>query len=59
MRTVKNLIEELQKFPPTALCGAYEGEATGICVHTDKGYGFIHCADSAGLCEDKETEMPK
>jgi len=32
MRLVKDLIAELQRFPPDARCYAYEGEITGVVV---------------------------
>lgn len=32
MKTVASLIRELGKFPPDALCYAYEGEVRGIVV---------------------------
>ena len=53
MRTVKNLIEELQKFPEDAACHAYEGEDTGITI---VGYGFIYLSGSL-IYKDKETEI--
>lgn len=32
MITVAKLIEELQKYPPNALCYAYEGEVVGVVI---------------------------
>jgi len=32
MRTIKSMIEALQKFPYDAMCYAYEGEVTGIVI---------------------------
>ena len=48
MRTVKNLIEELHKFPSDALCYVYEGELCGIVI-ARKGaswrQGVIYCSE--------------
>lgn len=57
MRTVSQLIEELQKFPPDAQVSAYEGRDTGLIID---GHGFIPCRpeylDSLGIVEgDGET----
>ena len=44
MRTVESLIRELQKFPPLAMCKAFEGEETGIVVRdrvTGDEAGFV------------------
>lgn len=46
MRTVENLIHELRKFPPDAMCSAYEGEVIGIVISKPGnigGPGVIHC----------------
>jgi hypothetical protein len=32
MRSVKSMIDELQKFPEDAMCYAYEGEVTGLVI---------------------------
>jgi hypothetical protein len=34
MRTVGDLVAELSRFPPDALCYAYEGEVRGVVVVT-------------------------
>ncbi len=65
MRTVKSLIEELQKFPPGATCFAYEGEVSGLIVNYGNQYlingaivpyqiGTIHCGE--GDRDEPETE---
>lgn len=51
MKTVAELIQELNKFPDDAECNAYEGEACGIVIThvTDDGTnrsGFIYCSDT-------------
>lgn len=51
MKTIKELINELQKFPPDAKCFAYEGESTGISIFMDGRDGFIYCSP-------KETADP-
>ncbi len=45
MKTVKELIDELKKFPEDAECFAYEGEDSGISIHSkdNKEHGFIFC----------------
>lgn len=46
MKTVKKMIEELQKFPLDAKCYAYEGEASGLGIVTaDNKHGFIYCSE--------------
>ena len=45
MKTVKQVIKELQKYPPDATCYAYEGEVTGLNIGED--IGFIDCHTSA------------
>ena len=58
MRTVKELKEELSKFPDDAVCFAYEGEVTGITITpAARGpwkFGFIYCCDVNG--EERPTE---
>lgn len=45
MKTVKQLIRELEKFPEDALCYVYEGEVTGIIVnHKDIEEAVIYCS---------------
>lgn len=50
MRTVANLIHELQKFPEDAMCSAYEGDGIVAIVISKPGYknghGVIHCGSS-------------
>lgn len=45
MKTVKELIDELKKFPEDAECFAYKGEDSGISIHSkdNKEHGFIFC----------------
>lgn len=61
MRTVKELQEELEKFPDDALCFAYEGEVTGIIIFRlgrEIGpQGVIHCCDRDE--PEAETELLK
>jgi len=46
MKTVKEIIEELSKFPPDATVTVYEGEVTGIVIsNKDHELGFIDCLD--------------
>ena len=35
MKTISEIIDELEKFPPDALAYAYEGEITGIVIVKD------------------------
>lgn len=52
MKTVKELIKELSKYPQDAKCSAYEGEACGInimWIDNGRKSGFIECS------EQKET----
>ena len=57
MKTVKKMIEELQKFPLDAGCYGYEGEAAGLGVKTKDGkYGFIFCGETDKNEDDCETE---
>lgn len=44
MKTIKDLIAELQKFPEDAVCYAYEGEDYGLVIKRGDQYGFIHCS---------------
>ena len=53
MKTVKKMIEELQKFPLDAKCYAYEGEVSGLGIVTaDNKYGFIFCSE---LSKDEDN----
>jgi hypothetical protein len=50
MKTIKELIDVLSKFPLDAKCHAYEGEACGISISwigADNGIrsGFIECSE--------------
>jgi len=60
MKTVKELINELKKFPEDALCYGYEGEGMGIAIRTKDGkkHGFIYAGESE-ISKDKETEILK
>lgn len=59
MKTVKELIEELKKFPEDALCYGYEGECVGISIETkDERWGFIYAGGDKN-CKDAETELLK
>jgi hypothetical protein len=60
MKTVKELTEELKKFPEDALCYGYEGEGTGIGIVSKDGKkkGFIYAGESE-ISKDKETEELK
>ena len=58
MKTVKELIKELKKFPPEAQCCAYEGESVGLSIFLDKKTGFIHCGGLCG-CKEDNTEIFK
>lgn len=56
MRTVKSLIEELQKFPEDAKCYAYEGEFSGIVIQSENNkQGVIYCYES-NRYPDPDTE---
>jgi len=56
MKTVKQLIDDLSKFPEDAKCYAYEGEVIGIIVTDGEQDGVIYCSES----EDHEpTEFFK
>lgn len=57
MKTVKDLIKELQKFPEDAMCYGYEGENTGIGIKIKDGkYGFIYACELED-CKESETEI--
>ncbi len=55
MKTVRELKEELSKFPDDALCSAYDGGqgSEGIFVQKADLQGFIYCSESDN---DRETE---
>ena len=58
MRTVKELIAELQKFPEDAQCYAYEGEAFGLNItdaNDSDNNGFIHCGPYTN--DEPETKL--
>lgn len=60
MRTVKELREELAKFPDDAVCYAYEGEVSGIVISPpgkSGGPGVIHCAEGRPLGTEPDTEL--
>jgi len=49
MKTVAELIKELQAFPPDSKVHAYEGEAIGLTVYNpagDREIGFIDVSPS-------------
>jgi hypothetical protein len=54
MKTVAELMRELEKFPDDARCWAYEGEVTGIVIESKNGTksGLIHLKGSG---TDEET----
>ena len=56
MKTVKELIAELKKFPEDALTYAYEGEVVGIVVidKYNRMHGFIY---NKAHGPEKETEI--
>jgi hypothetical protein len=54
VRTVKEMIIELKKFPLDSKCFAYEGESIGVSVMLGKKIGFIHCRE--GNCKENDTE---
>lgn len=59
MKTVKEFIKELKKFPDDAMTYAYEGECVGIGITTKDGrYGFIYNGESKKY-KDSETETLK
>lgn len=54
MKTVGELIKELEKFPKNSLCWAYEGESTGIAIRNNIGdpkHGFIYCSEGEDTYE--------
>jgi len=57
MKTVKDMIKELKKFPPEAKCFAYEGECVGLSIfsgsNSNSKWGFIFCGEKG---KDAETE---
>jgi hypothetical protein len=64
VRTVKELKEELSKFPDDAVCFAYEGEVHGIVIEmmqdgkrNIRKQGVIHCGESCKLGDEGETEL--
>lgn len=65
MRTVKELREELSKFPDDCVCFAYEGEVTGIIIERPakdgrrnmREQGVIHCGER-NQEEGKTTLLP-
>lgn len=57
MKTVKQMKEELAKFPDNAECYGYEGEACGLGIKLKGKYGFIHCSERNG--KESETELFK
>jgi hypothetical protein len=61
MKTVKQLREELAKFPDNALCYAYEGEVCGVIVtHPTRRYagqGVIYCGEGTDPRNESETEL--
>lgn len=55
MRTVASLIRELQKFPPDALCHAYDGiEDVGVTI---RDHGFIRCREADPLDDPVPAEV--
>ena len=60
MKTVKKMIEELNKFPLNACCYGYEGDAVGIGIKTDDGkYGFIFCSENPVNEDEVKSEELK
>lgn len=57
MRTVKNMIEELKKFPEDAMCYAYEGECCGLGIKHGNKYGFIPASEGGENDMSYETEI--
>ena len=45
MKSVKQIIDELSKFPGDAKVYAYEGEVCGIIIVKDEKQGVIHCSE--------------
>lgn len=59
MRTVASLIRELQKFPPDAMCHAYEGERCGLTVMSataEAQIGFVDASESGDDESDKAAD---
>lgn len=61
MRTVKSLIEELQKFPADAMCYAYQGEIDAVVIIGDKEVygetqGWVECGRTEGE-DEVETKL--
>lgn len=59
MRTVQSLKDELDKFPPDALCYAYDGEIRGVVVVTAAGnaeLGWVHCGEGDKVEEATEVK---
>jgi len=65
MKTVAQVIAELQKFPPDAWCYAYEGEMHGIVVvalrddHLNSQLGEIYVSESGDDPEETMIYSPK
>jgi len=61
MKTVKEIIEELSKFPPDAIVTVYEGEVAGIVIlNKGRELGFIECRLFSYECEDEiDDNSPK
>lgn len=60
MRTVKQLIEELRKFPMDAKAYAYEGEVTGVVIRSANGSKELgHIPATARDCDDAGTIINK
>ena len=61
MRTVKQLKDELDKFPDDAICYAYEGEVCGVVIRAPDGKlpseGFIPCSEGVTPGYDKPTTL--
>jgi hypothetical protein len=55
MRTVKNIIKALKKFPPEAKCYAYEGETFAVVVvdaKTGDQLGLVFASESSRSNDD-------
>lgn len=48
MKSIKDIIQELNKFPEDTRCEAYEGEANGISLYDkdNKYVGFVYLIDT-------------
>lgn len=58
MKTVKQMKEELDKFPDDAQCYAYEGEVIGLVVIKPDAslfqkYGVIYCSEGDDDYDDR------